>query len=207
MKSLLGFVLALLLGIVNAGAQDNWELAKEKNDIRIYTRDVPHSNFKAVRGVTEIEAEVADVYAVLFEIGRYDRWMASVSSAEVMEKEENTCISYIVSDMPLMLSDRDGYYKHVFRYDNRMNTCLVTISAVPDYQEQKDGIVRIPEANGFWKLKGEGNGQLKLVYEMHSDPGGAVPSWLSSSGVINSAWKTIMGLKNYLFEKAERKDF
>ncbi|UCE94218.1 MAG: hypothetical protein JSV73_02760, partial [Flavobacteriaceae bacterium] len=48
-------------------AQENWDLIKDKKEIKVYTRSNTVSSFKEFKGVTEMKADVNDFLAVLYD--------------------------------------------------------------------------------------------------------------------------------------------
>ena len=41
----------------------------------------------------------------------------------------------------------------------------------------------------------EGEGRIRVVYELHAEPGGQVPAWLANSFVIDAPYNTLLLLR------------
>lgn len=48
---------------------------------------------------------------------------------------------------------------------------------------------------GFWRFIPEKEGRIKVIYQIHADPGGDIPSWLANAVAVDSPFNT---LKNML---------
>lgn len=74
---------------------------------------------------------------------------------------------------------------------------LVKIEAVPTYLPVREGKVRIPQANGQWKLVPSAEG-VNVTYQMHAVPGGSIPSWLANQTVVDTPYGTLKALRSHL---------
>ncbi|MGH8352275.1 MAG: START domain-containing protein, partial [Pseudomonas sp.] len=48
---------------------------------------------------------------------------------------------------------------------------------------------------GLWKLVPMGGGEVEVTYQVHSEPGGSVPSWLANSFVVDAPYNTLAALR------------
>ncbi len=197
MRSLLSSALYLLAFFVLEG-QDSWELVKDKEGIRIYTQNVDGSEFKAFRGVTELSTEIPTILAVLKNVEQHEDWMPYMLSSVLVLEKENAVIAYVISDAPWTMTNRDAYYEYQFQYDERASDCLVTIKALPNYGKENKEYVRIPRAKGYWKLSKLDNEKVKVMYEMHTDFGGSLQGWHTTSTLQSIAFRTLRRLEKVL---------
>lgn len=175
-------------------AQD-WDLKKDKNGIKIYTKSVPGSSFKAFKGTTVLNAELRQVIAVIKDVEAYADWMPnSKRSEELSHPAETHQIYYLSTKAPWPVSDRDGVYECRIRHDHTSQTTTVRIQALPDYLPEKKNHVRITRTDGFWRLKDLGDGRTDVHYEVLAEPGGNIPAWLARSKVVSVPYETLTGL-------------
>ncbi len=59
--------------------------------------------------------------------------------------------------------------------------------------------MRVTQVDGFWKFTPKGAGQIEVTYQVHTEPGGDVPSWLANKFVVDAPFNTLKALK----ERAE----
>ena len=50
------------------------------------------------------------------------------------------------------------------------------------------------KVEGFWSLTPR-EGEIEVIYEVHSEPGGSVPAWLANSFVVDAPFNTLQGLR------------
>jgi hypothetical protein len=66
---------------------------------------------------------------------------------------------------------------------------------VPTYLPEEKGYVRVAQVEGFWKLVPKGADQTEVTYQVHTEPGGSVPSWLANKFVVEAPFNTLKALK------------
>mgnify|MGYP002718257558 CR=1 FL=1 len=65
----------------------------------------------------------------------------------------------------------------------------------PQYLPKEDGYTRVASLKGFWKFVPQGDGKVEVTYQVHTEPGGSVPSWLANSFVVEAPFNTLSGLR------------
>jgi hypothetical protein len=79
-------------------------------------------------------------------------------------------------------------------------TLTRTLKGEPTYIPEEKGFVRVAQVEGFWKFVPKGADQTEVTYQVHTEPGGSVPSWLANKFVVDAPFNTLKALK----EKAEK---
>ncbi len=104
-------------------------------------------------------------------------------------------ITYNVLDAPWPVKDRDSVnHIRVFQ-DTGTNEVTILMKDQQGYFPEQHRIVRVTKFEGFWKLKPTGNGKVEVVLQMHVEPGGKVPSWISNLAVVAFPYKTLYNLR------------
>src|SRR5690349_7933721 len=109
MKSILTVALAALL-YSHSVAQD-WELVKDKNGIRVFTRDSDHSPIKAFRVVSTFDAPQETILSVLLNISSYAHWYDHCKIAETILNDQAAVTYYMEMSMPFPFDNRDAVYR------------------------------------------------------------------------------------------------
>lgn len=192
----LGILLATNLSLY---AESDWELKKDKDGIKVYTRDVEGSSFKEFKGVTVIDnVTITQVLDVIFDVKNYDKLFPDLSGQKVIEqKGKYHNIHYSVLHTPWPVSDRDDVNEMDTKISDDGNSAFVSVNVRKGLVDEKKGLVRISEGKGFWKLTKEGNG-VKVVYQYHGNPGGSIPAWLANSFVVSHPFETLENLHKRL---------
>lgn len=185
----------LLMG-QSSFAQDAWSLAKDAEGIKVYVRNVEGSPLREFRGETQLKATPDDVVKVLRDANAFRKWMPDVATSELLKATDAEQFHYLENKAPWPVSNRDGIY-HFTYVKTGDGAITVQVEAVPDYAPLHEGKVRIPQANGQWKLVPSADG-VNVTYQMHASPGGSIPSWLANQTVVDTPYGTLKGLRGYL---------
>lgn len=177
-------------------AQEDWSLAKDAEGIRIYVRNVEGSPLREFRGETQLKATPDDVVKVLRDADAFRKWMPDVAASELLKVTDTEQFHYLDNKAPWPVSNRDGVY-HFTYVKAGDGTVIIRVEAVPDYAPLREGKVRIPQANGQWKLVPSAEG-VNVTYHMHASPGGSIPSWLANQTVVDTPYGTLKALRGYL---------
>lgn len=179
-------------------AQEAWSLAKDAEGIKVYVRNVEGSPLREFRGETQLKATPDDVVKVLRDADAFRKWMPDVAASELLKATDTEQFHYLDNKAPWPVSNRDGVYH--FTYSKAADgTVTIRVEAVPDYLPLRAGKVRIPQANGQWKLVPSTDG-VNITYQMHASPGGAIPNWLANQTVVDTPYGTLKALRDYLQE-------
>lgn len=198
--ALQSLMLLLALGIFQVCLADEaWQLAKDSDDIKVYTREVPNSPLREFKGEIELAASPDRVLAALKDVNSFRKWMPDVATAEVLRSSETEQYQYIENTAPWPVSNRDGIYRLTLTRGEDAGVVVTTvrIEAVPDYLPVRDGKVRIKKMDGYWKISPNGNG-VEVVYQVHANPGGSIPSWVANRAVVDTPFNTLKNLRSFL---------
>ena len=133
--------------------------------------------------------------------------MPDVIASSLLKASDNEQYHYLENDAPWPVSHRDGIYHFTYTHgDNASaNVTLVRVEAAPNYQPAREGKVRVPKAEGYWELTPR-EGGVHVVYQMHADPGGSLPTWLANQAAVDTPFRTLKGLRTYLQEAGQQPD-
>lgn len=187
-----------------------WELEAhdEDKDIKVFTRSVGESPLKEFKGVTQITAPVSAFVAVLKDTDVATNWMHNVVEFDVMESPNETeSVVYTVNKTPWPVTDRDAYVRSVMTA-NADGSVVSTISAAPTYKENNEDYIRMPELAGTWTFTPKEDGVTEVVYQVHANPGGSLPTWLVNAIVVETPMNTLSNLQELvLAEKYQGQSF
>ena len=173
----------------------SWELAKEKNGIKVYTRTSASSSLKDSKATVSLEANSDRVIELLNDFDNYPKWMYKCTAGKMLKKVSDTeFYVYTVIDSPWPVADRD-LISHVTATEKSDGTIILDMKGAADYVPKKDGMVRITEFSGFWKITPASNGTVDLVYQFHTDPGGSIPDWMANMTSIDIPYFTLEKMK------------
>ncbi len=190
-------VIILLLSLISVGAcaQQNWQLRKDDDGIKIYTANTPNSNFKSVKVELIINAKPSQLVAFLMDIPRQHDWIYNNKVAYIVRKiSDNEFITYSEYNVAWPCSNRDYVARVVFR-QQAPGQVVIDSHSEPDLLPAKEGKIRVKKSEAHWDITTLPNGQLKVVYTVHCDPAGAVPAWLMNIFLTKAPHQTFKKLK------------
>ena len=81
------FILILIFGCANSlFASESWELEKDEDGIKVYTRMTDKSDVKEFKAVTTINADKIKIGNIITNVGNYISWYPDVSKSSVLKE-------------------------------------------------------------------------------------------------------------------------
>lgn len=199
MYKILFIALLLVLKLIPASAQSDWKLKIEKEGIKIYTSTVPDSKVRAIKVEADFNATASQMVALVMNIKNSTDWVYHLKSG-ILIKQVSPSELYYYSEvnLPWPTANRD-FVVHL-KVNQNQDTKVVTIDgpAVPGFVPVQKGIVRVSDSNGRWIITPSGNDQIKVVYTIHVNPGGSLPSWLVNMFATEGPLKIFENIKSQL---------
>jgi hypothetical protein len=178
---------------------DEWNLAKDKQGVKIYTRTLEGSKLKEFRVYAELEVSPETLVQVLMDVPHYVDWAENIKFSRLLKKiSEEEIIIYSELKVPWPFDNRDIIDRTRVHWTDNKDTVILEIKSVPDYIPEKEGVVRMPLADGGWNIYRISPGKVSVVYSFAADPGGRIPSWLVNMFIVDGPYKTLNNLRSYL---------
>ena len=177
---------------------EQWEEVKSADGIKVYLSDVAGSKYKAYRGVALIKAPVAKIRALQEDVAGSCAWIHECKLQKLLKHEGDQSWTYAQFNTPWPVTPRDSVL-HVTTLQEADGSVTRKIEGVPTYQPEEKGFVRVAAADGYWKLVPKGDA-TEVTYQLHTEPGGSVPSMIANKFVVDAPFNTLKALK----EKAEK---
>lgn len=198
----------LVLCIVPLHAQESWDLVKENEGVKVYTRTNEVMSFKEFKASMIVKAKIEDFVSVLFDVDGLSSWGYNISEAKLLERPNDTIqIYYAVAKAPWPYKDRDGIYKNTLNWDKSNRSLTVEIELLEDERALNKSFVRM-DGYGFWRVKEVSANELKIDFQMQVDPGGSIKAWLANMFVTDSPFQTMTGIRDAMnLKKYQGKSF
>ncbi|MEO9476734.1 MAG: START domain-containing protein [Cyclobacteriaceae bacterium] len=176
-------------------SQKSWEIEKRQDGVVVYTKDENNSAFKSFKGVVTVEASSDEIVKILRDADKYVEWYGYTQTSKLLKQEAETQYTYVETIFPWPYSNRDMVYRMSI---DRLNSGIVeiTLTGVPNYLPEKQGVVRMKKAKGYIALRTLGS-NTEITYVFHSEPGN-VPAWLANNSIAELPYKTLLGLRRLL---------
>lgn len=195
-------LIAMLLTIVLATSygQQEWKLVKAKNGIKVYKPIIAETDYSTFKAVVNINSSVHSFVALLLDIENFSDWGHGVKHVDLLVRKGDTLqIYYSIGKAPFPFDNRDGVYLNRFNWMPDSNLLLVDIEILQDYLETKEKLVRIT-GDGMWKVKSIDANNIEITFQMSINPGGNIPSWLSTMFIEVTPYNTLYNLRKAILK-------
>lgn len=172
-----------------------WKLRKDKDGIRVYTRDREGRGMLEYRAMTTIETTLEQLVEIIRDVENYPAWTSNCDSAIVYRAiNDTTWIEYMISPVPWPMSDRDVVMEFVVvkQTDDYFEAHL---RSVPDAVPENRRYVRMKESGGFWIFKRNDANRVEVIHQFFGNPEGNIPNWIVNMFIVSGPLKTLENLK------------
>lgn len=173
-----------------------WILAKDQQGVKVYTRKIAGADFKEFKGVVTIKTSLTSLVALVLDAEASPDWIKNCSESKVLKQiNSQETYSYSLSKAPWPVKSRDSIIHN--RVSQARGSLVVTLTQVgkPDYIETKKNIIRVQRIKSTWTFTPQKDGNVEVVYQSLSDPGGAIPVWLVNSMLVAQPYETLLKMK------------
>lgn len=171
---------ATALATDDGGPGPGWTQANRNPEIAIYTRD-GHAGAREVYAVAELDADPADVFAVLIDYERYTEFMPYTAETTVLERSDASHLAVYQRITPPLVDPRDYVMEVSLSLPASGQDAYTSHwSSTPDAVPQRDGCVRVRVNSGSWSAEPLPDGRTRLVHRLQTHPGGSIPTWVAN---------------------------
>jgi len=198
MKLLLSFFFSILFlsAAFSQGDLSSWDFKKEKDGIRVYTRDVADSNLKELRIIFNIESNISSVVALICDIPAYTDFVYRCTTAKTLKRiNALETYDYYSVDFPWPFSDRDMIVQSTIEQNPKTKVVSVQSLIKPDYVEQEKGFVRIQKHINKWVFTPISPNQVQADYFLSSEPAGNIPNWIVNMAIDQGPMHSMVRLR------------
>jgi hypothetical protein len=194
-KSLL---LTLLVGLSYLGfAQEKWQLIKDADGIKIYSRRLASEKFKEIKVNFELAASEDQLVGILKNITHHKDWSYGTRRTYLISKKnKDTIIYYSEVALPWPLSNRDLVIELSFKKDTLTKMLRIQARSIAGILPPKPDLVRVPYSLAVWDVRVLSDKLLEIQYTLSTDPGGALPAWLVNLAASTGPYNSFRKLRN-----------
>lgn len=179
--------------------QSDWKFVTEKQGIKVSSRFVEGSKVKALRVDCRVQANTAQVVALLLDIDATVQWVYHTKSCKLIRQVSPSELYYYSEvSLPWPLENRDFVARVKVTQNPATKVVTVDAPAVPGWVKQKEGIVRVSHSVGTWILTPLDEKTTKIQYTLQVDPGGVIPAWLVNTFAAQGPIESFKKMKDQL---------
>jgi hypothetical protein len=206
MKNWLNFILFLILiASIDARASvtlknsapdsTDWKLRKDRNGIKVWTRDHKGQGILEYLSTITIETSLEKLVAIIQNVDKYPVWTANCETASIYKVLSDTSrIEYLTTKVPWPLEDRDVAMEFVVVKDTE-TYFQANLTSIADAVPLSDDYVRIEISEGSWIFRKIDENRVEVIHQFLSDPGGSIPMFIVNMFIVSGPYKTLENLK------------
>lgn len=206
MKYHLVFILYILLITVidssafageNSTAPDSsdWKLRKDRNGIRVWTRDHKGKGILEYLSTITIETSLEKLVDIIQNVDNYPEWTENCETATIYKVlSDSSRIEYMTTKVPWPLEDRDVAMEFVV-VKHTETYFQANLTSVPEAVPLSDDYLRIEISQGSWIFKKIDDKRVEVIHQFLSDPGGSIPMFIVNMFIVSGPYKTLDNLK------------
>lgn len=201
-------IVSFMMPVVSYAASSSWELSKDSDGIKAYTKSVKGTNHLAFRGVTVMNGTVDKLLAIHRDVSSMPVWLHSCYEPITLEDENpQSRIIHMKNSVPAIgmlinLSDRDLVVRQEVT-EHTDKHVYITLTGLPTKIPEAKGFVRVMKFDGHWSFTQINATQVEVEYEGIIDPSGVVPSIVTNRFVEDTPYESLRKLRAYLAQSKE----
>lgn len=176
---------------------DSWELVKNQDGIRIYTKQVADSPIIMAKGIVIIDAAPEAIAQVLDDNTNHPKWIPYLKTSRqlqfISDKER---LEYNLFDAPWPASNRDFVFRVTSVPGKQKHSTIFSMkSESAPLMPEQEGIVRGLLLESRFELTAMAPGKSQVTLLFQTDPRGWIPAWIVN--IMQQAWpyKVLKGLR------------
>lgn len=200
------FAFLMLMAATNVMAAE-WELARDRKGIKVWTREEPGYPIRAFKAVTVVESSLTALVTLIMDTDRVDQWAYRVMRIEVLARDDDagTFVIRTETDFPWPLSNRDVVLVGKVSQDERSR--VVTIrsrsAATGQYPLHPD-FLRMPDMVGDWIFRPLSGGRVEVTMIGRANPSGNIPFGVVNLIIHETPYLTLLGLRELISDERYR---
>lgn len=200
LASLLVILFSLLIkGDLKTQSTIDWNLVREVDNIKVYTRTSEKSDVKEIRIESFFNTDISTFVNLLKNPYRYTEWVYKCTESRRLETvSEDEFYYYIVTDLPFPVNDRDMIVITKSWIDEADGSINSFSESKPEYLPEDDEYIRVPFYESSWKISATDQNSLFVEYQSITDPGGSLPIWMVNLAITSGPLKTMQALRELL---------
>lgn len=202
------WVFAVLLSIASTAAMSaDWELARDRKGIKVWTKEEPGYPIRAFKAVTVVESSLTGLVTLIMDTDRVDQWAYRVMRIEVLSRDDDagTFVIRTETDFPWPLTNRDVVLVGKVSQDDKSRVVTIRSRSTPpgQYPLHPD-FLRMPDMVGDWILRPLPGGRVEVTMIGRANPSGNVPFGVVNLIIHETPYLTLLGLRDLISNERYR---
>jgi hypothetical protein len=195
-NSRLFLMIFMLFAASSALFSQPWKFIKEKDGIKVYTRQQEGSPVKSFMGVADMKSGMDKIYAIVADVRGSDQWDDNIRELKLLSGIKDVSFRYyLIYSTPWPLQNRDLCVEATITKDNATGDIVVFSQSRPQLIPLQKDLVRIKDYWQKWTIHPIDKTHTRLTIEGTVDPGGNVPAWLANMVLTDTPLKMLRDIR------------
>lgn len=199
--------LSVLAGTAHASVGE-WQLARDRDGIRVWTRDIPNYPIREFKAVMVVKSSLAGLVNLILDTDNASRWVYRTDRIQLLKQdvENATFLIRVETNFPWPLANRDVVIAGQIAQEEKTGTVSIKSHSVAaaEYAQDPD-FVRMPDMEGTWLFRPLGGELVEVTMIGRADPGGNIPSGVVNLIIHETPYRTMQGMRKVLGEARYQK--
>lgn len=177
-----------------------WNLAKDKDGVKVFTQDSRFPGFKMFKGEVQISTSLERAIAFLKDVENAKAWLHDCKESKLIQSIDfNHYRVYQVTEAPWPVQDRDYVLDIEVLRSQTKKHAVIKVKGLDrqDLMPLQKKRIRVTDLNGTWTLTETASNSVTIVFETEADPTGKIPAWLANAFVVDQPFNTLLNLKRH----------
>lgn len=180
-------------------AQKSWELKKDQEGIKVFSKPSDNSHFNELKVEMTLSAKLSSLAALVLDIDNYPNWSFNTEKSYVLKKiSPSELYFYTLIHSPWPASNRDLAVHLSLTQDVTSKVLSIRSECVPNYIPPKKDIIRVPLSIEQWTVTPLPGDKVRIEYQLKLDPGASVPPWLINLFSTKGPYETFTHLRQQI---------
>jgi hypothetical protein len=198
----------LLMPALCVHAEESWSLARERDGIRVWTREISGYPIRAFKAEMTVKSNLAGLVNLIMDTENASRWVYRTDRIQLLKRdnEKATFVIRVETDFPWPLTNRDVVLGGSVVQEEKTGTVTIQSNSLPagEYPESPD-FVRMPDMAGTWMFRPIGNGWVEVTMIGRANPGGNIPAGVVNLIIHETPLRTMQAMRRVVGEARYQK--
>ncbi|MGM0376197.1 MAG: START domain-containing protein [Bacteroidota bacterium] len=189
------FLLFFIMASFSSFAGENeWQLKKDKNGIKVYAKEKEDMRFYMYKVVTKISVSPEVVYNQVVDFRENLKYMKVVDSLKILDHEKDRRYrNYMHFNMPWPVKNREMVMEMSVTKDQ--DGIYLESNDLPEALPENRDAIRMEDFKEKWSIeKGANPDESQITVTGWVDPGGSIPAWVVDLFNANTPFRFISGI-------------
>jgi hypothetical protein len=189
----------------HAAEVDDWQLQHKTANIKLYSREIEHSDFIQIKAVVMVYAPYQDLLAQFGDGSQCWQWVTRCRSAKIIKTlSQHERLSYTALDFPWPLADRDFVFYSLLTIEP--DTKITTLTLSPAKENYKTTKYLRAESNISYRIQPITDTTNLLTIIVHTEFGGSIIPEVINPNLVKELHEDVQRLVELLQPPSRRQE-